>query len=355
MRWIVGGSTVWICPFRSDAQSANTKGSRPGEISAFDLSLLDECLTPNDLFFLRTHFPAPSIAADQWKLQFTGAVANPFTLSYEELLQQPRQTLAATLECAENPIGGGLVSHAEWVGVSMAKMLERAQPSGGARFAGLRGSDADAGGASYLRILPLEKALHPDTLLAHRMNGARLPAEHGFPLRAVIPGWYGMDSVKWLRSVEVLRDDDAGLSMRADYVRKVRSLLTGTSTEGPVREIRVKSVFARPMDGAILTGRRFVARGAAWAGENRVRGVEVSVDAGKTWQAARLSASACVGPRPYAWALWEYDWKIPGPGKYDLAVRATDDKGRVQSAERPSDRLDPYEWDAWQQISVKVI
>ena len=344
-----------VCMFRVDAQTGNTKVSRKAEISEFDLSLLDECVTPNDLFFVREHFPAVSVAAETWNLEFTGAVANPFAISYEELLQQPRQTLSATLECAENPAGGGLVSHAEWVGASLGKLLEKAQPSAGARLVRLHGLDGEpGGGTSYIRSLPFEKAMHPHTLLAHRMNGARLPREHGFPLRAIVPGWYGMDSVKWLRLVEVLNEADESPTLGAGYVRQVRSFLSGTRRDGLVREMLVKSAFTRPMDGAILRGRRFVARGAAWAGESRVRGVEVSTDGGGTWQTARLSASGCPEPGPYAWLLWEYDWKIPGPGKYVLVVRATDDKGRVQPAERPSERVDPYEWNAWQRINVIV-
>jgi DMSO/TMAO reductase YedYZ molybdopterin-dependent catalytic subunit len=353
---MVTASTALIGPFRLAAQSGNAKASRKAEISEFDLSLLGECTTPNDLFFVREHFPAPAIAAETWKLEFSGAIASPFAISYEELLQQPRQNLPATLECAENPAGGGLVSHAEWVGVSLGKLLEKARPSDGARFVRLHGFDSDPGGdASYFRSLPLEKAMHPLTLLAHRMNGARLPPEHGFPLRAIIPGWYGMDWVKWLRLVEV--STEAGASPAkggAGYTRKVRDFFSGSRTGRPVREVYVKSVFTRPMDGAILRGRRFVVRGAAWAGENRVQEVEISTDGGGTWQAARLSARDCAGPRPYAWILWEYDWKIAGPGKYSLAVRAKDDKGRLQPAERPSERLDPYEWDAWQRIGVTV-
>jgi DMSO/TMAO reductase YedYZ molybdopterin-dependent catalytic subunit len=351
---IVTASTALISPFRFAAQPRNTKAAHKAEISEFDLSLLGECATPNDLFFVREHFPAPSIAAEKWKLEFTGAIASPLAISYEELLQQPRQTLSATLECAENPTGGGLVSHAEWVGVSLRKLLEKAGPSEGARSVRLHGFDAD-GDASYFRAIPIEKAMRADTLLAHRMNGARLPPEHGFPLRAVIPGWYGMDWVKWLRLVEVSKEADASQAMGAGYLRQVRSLLSGSRTEGPVREIQVKSVFTRPMDGAILRSRRFVARGAAWAGENRVQEVEISTDGCGTWQAARLSAPGCAEPRPYAWILWDYDWRISGPGKYSLAVRAKDDKGRLQPAERPSERLDPYEWNAWQRIIVTVI
>jgi DMSO/TMAO reductase YedYZ molybdopterin-dependent catalytic subunit len=353
---LVTASTALICPSRLAAQAGNTASPRKAEISQFDLSLLGECHTPNELFFVREHLPAPSIAAENWRLEIAGAVANPFVISYEELLLQPRQTLAATLECAENPAGGGLVSHAEWVGVSLRKLLEKAAPLDDARFVRLHGFDGNpSGGVSYFRSIPLEKAMHPMTLLAHRMNGERLPMEHGFPLRAIVPGWYGMDWVKWLRQVEVNREDDAAQPSAAGYVRQVRSMLRGSRTEGPVREICVKSVFSRPMDGAILRGRRFVIRGAAWTGEGSVQQVEISTDGGGTWHTAPLSASGCGAPQAYAWVLWAYDWTIPGPGEYSLVARAKDDKGRFQPAERPSERLDPYESNQWNRIGVTVV
>src|SRR5205823_8775129 len=141
-----------------------------------------------------------------------------------------------------------------------------------------------------------------DTLIAHQMNGEKLPANHGFPLRAVIPGWYGMDSVKWLRAVDVL----TGERPEQGYTRQVRSLLAGTRPAGSVTTMNVKSAFSRPMDGAILSSRRFVVRGAAWAGENRIRRVELSYDGGKSWQPARLLSD----PQPYAWVHWSHDWTI---------------------------------------------
>ena len=160
----------------------------------------------------------------------------------------------------------------------------------------------------------------PDPLLALTMNGEKLPVNHGFPLRAIIPGWYGMDSVKWLRSIDVL----AGEPPSQDYVREVRSLLAGRQRADAVTAMNVKSAFSRPVDGAILFGRRFTLRGAAWAGENRVRRVEVSVDGGGSWQPARLDSE----PKPYAWVCWSHEWKIARPGSYELAVTATDDQGR---------------------------
>jgi len=310
------------------------------EISSFDLSLLEHWATPSELFFVREHFPRPHVSAAGWKLSLAGAVATPLEMSYEEIAAQPRKALPVTLECAENPPGGGLVSHAEWAGVSLASLLEKAQPRPEARFVRLSGAD------SFARSLPLAKAMHPDTLVAFQMNGERLPEQHGFPLRAVIPGWYGMDSVKWLRGMEVLADEDPAQG----YVRQVRSLLAGTRPAGRVTAITVKSAFARPADGAILTQRRFVLRGAAWAGENRVQQVEVSTDGEKSWQPARLGSE----PLPYCWVHWSREWKIPGRGNYSLSVRATDERGTQQPQDRPADRADGYELNAWHRIQVTV-
>ena len=254
------------------------------EVSGFDLSLLEDGTTPVDLFFVREHFPAPALSSAGWKLSVSGAVAAPFEISFDDLAAQARKTLPVTLECAENPSAGGLVSHAEWSGVSLADLLAKAQPAVGANVVKLTGADG------FSRSIPLAKASHPDTLIAHNMNGEKLPASHGFPLRAVIPGWYGMDSVKWLHSAEVLTGD---IPVQG-YSRQVRSLLAGARPDGPVTAMNVKAVFSRPLDGAVLQGRRFVVRGAAWAGENRVRLVEVSVDGGRSWRLAHLAGSPAI-------------------------------------------------------------
>ena len=323
----------------ASALSSAIRAQEP-EVSSFDFSLLDEGPTPVELFFVREHFPAPRVSSAGWKLTIGGVVSVPIEISFDELVAKERKALPVTLECAENPAAGGLVSHAEWSGVSLASLLEKAQPGAPARFVRLSGADG------FSRSIPLAKAINGDTLIAYQINGETLPVKHGFPLRAVIPGWYGMDSVKWLRAIEVLAEE----APAQDYVRQVRSLLAGRRPDGPVTVMNVKSAFSRPLDGAILTGRRFIVRGAAWAGENRVRQVEVSLDAGKSWQAARLLAN----PQPYAWVLWSYAWTIKAAGSYELSLRATDDQGRRQPAARASDRVDDYEWNPAQIIRVTV-
>src|SRR5262245_58577936 len=311
-----------------------------GEVSSFDFSLLDEGTVPNELFFVRDHFPVPNTSSASWALSITGSVRKPLNIVFQDASRLPRKVLTATLECAENPIGGGLVSHAEWTGFALASVVE---PSPEARWARLSGADG------FSRCIPIEKALHADTLIAYSMNGEKLPVNHGFPLRALVPGWYGMDSVKWLQRIELLPTEDTAASQ--DYVRVVRSLLAGTRYTTRLSSMLVKSAFARPLDGAILMSRRFTVRGAAWAGENRVRQVDVSTDGGKSWRAARLASD----PLPYAWVQWTLEWKIPGSGEYELRVRAEDERGQRQPEVRAADRADGYELNSYQSIRVTVI
>lgn len=306
--------------------------AQKAELSAFDLSLLGDPAVPNELFFVREHFPQPKDLSSVWRLSLPGR-----DISLDELAAAPSIDLPVTLECAENPVGGGLVSHAVWTGVPVNSLLS---PSQAGSFVRLTGADG------FARTIPAEKALHKDTLLAYQMNGEKLPQKHGFPIRAIIPGWYGMDSVKWLRSIEFVPSEDS----RQDYIRLKKSLLVGSTAAGTVTEIQVKSAFTRPQDAAILMSRRFTLRGVAWAGENRIQQVEVSTDGGKSWRLARID----VAP-PFSWTLWSLDWQIPRAGEHELAVRAKDHKGRQQPFLRPSDRLDNYEWAAVQRIKVTAV
>jgi DMSO/TMAO reductase YedYZ molybdopterin-dependent catalytic subunit len=322
------------------AAAASVLRSQEAEVSNFDFSLLDEGTTPAELFFVREHFPPPSVSSADWKLSIHGDVSAPAEISFDELVALPRRLLPVTIECAENPAAGGLISHAEWSGVSLASLLERSRPGADTRFVRLFGADG------FSRSISLAKAIHADTLLAYQMNGEKLPVKHGFPVRAVIPGWYGMDSIKWLRGIEVLTEEPP----QPGYQRLVRSLLTGTRPGGPVTSMNVKSEFSRPLDGAILMRRHFTVRGAAWAGENRVRRVEISVDGGGLWQPAKLLSD----PLPYQWVHWGYEWKIKKAGEYELSVRAGDDQGRQQPVARAPERVDAYESNPAQIIKVTV-
>jgi DMSO/TMAO reductase YedYZ molybdopterin-dependent catalytic subunit len=304
-----------------------------GEASHFDFSLLDDWLTPNDLYFVRHHSTIPAVTSEGWTLSIGGEVAHSYKVNCQEI--GPAKRLAATIECAENPVGGGLVSNAEWTGIELSALLERAKPLASARYVRLHGAD------DYVRTIPLSKASHPDSLIAYRMNGDELPVPHGSPLRAVIPGWYGMDSVKWLRKVELATENEDQTYLRQNATRSAE----------PITGMQIKAAFARPLDGAVISGRRFLVRGAAWAGENKVARVEVTTDGGRSWQTARLRDVS----RRYAWVRWEMEWVIAASGDYELQVRAADSAGRVPSAARDSGRLDEYEQDSFQRVRVRVL
>jgi len=324
----------------------------PPATIGLDPSLVDDWLTPSELFFVREHFPVPEITPADWTLSITGAVERPYSIRYEELLQLPRRDLAVTFECAGNPPGGGLVSNAEWHGVSLPVLLKRAKPAPAAKYVRFKGADGVAGrDECYFRSVPLEKALHPDTLAAYGMNGRSLPAKHGFPLRAVISGWYSMDSVKWLREIEVHVDEDTSPLMMERYRRQIRAE-NGSSRSERVTAMNVKAAFSRPVDGAILTGRRMVLRGMAWAGERAVKRVDLSLDGGSSWIEAHMPAGS---PRPYAWVAWEHEWSGMQPGRYELLVRAIDDQGTTQPEKRADARTDPNELNHYQRVRCVVV
>jgi DMSO/TMAO reductase YedYZ molybdopterin-dependent catalytic subunit len=298
-------------------------------------------VTPTRLFFVRNHFPVPAVDAASWRLTIEGAVRKNRDWTWRELLDLPQRTVFATVECAGNgrsflqPLvdgvqwGAGAVGHAEWTGVPVRSLLEQAGLEPAAvevLFEGAdRGTESDHPEPMYFaRSLPLAKALHPDTLLALHMNGEPLEPEHGYPLRLFVPGWFGVASVKWLRRIEVLTHPFRGYFQSRKYTRQRRTA-AGIETEviGPMA---VKSEIIRPRPGDVLGpgGNRLF--GVAWAGEEEVDRVEVSTNAGATWNAATL-----LGPdAPYSWTLWEYVWEVEKPGDYTVLVRAASAGGEVQ-------------------------
>jgi DMSO/TMAO reductase YedYZ molybdopterin-dependent catalytic subunit len=202
--------------------------------------------------------------------------------------------------------------------------------------------------APFARTLPIEKALDPDTLLAYRMNSAPLPPEHGYPLRAVVPGWYAMDSVKWLVGIDALDHSDTGPFMTRDYV--ARRLEAVGSKSYQLTSLRVKSQIARPRDGETITQKSYSIRGAAWAAGALAK-VEVSTDGGATWNTPRLEGE----PLAYTWSLWNYQWNIETPGRYTLMARARDAAGDEQPRGRDPNRLDTYERNSYHAVECTVL
>ncbi|MDF2439448.1 MAG: hypothetical protein JWN98_432, partial [Abditibacteriota bacterium] len=327
---------------------------REPENLEFPFSTLNSFLTPNDKFYVRNHFGTPRIEANGWRLQVEGAVDRSFEITYDELLRMPSQTITATVE---DPGNGrvfltprergvqwelGAVGNAEWTGVPLSAILERAGVRPEAVEVVLEGADSgevreeprSPGGVRFARSLPLAKAMQSEVLLAYRMNGADLPTSHGFPVRAVVPGWYGMAWVKWLSRVLVSSVPFRGYFQSVDY--NIWERRNGMPLLAPITEMQVKAQVARPaLYEVVPANKLYRVYGAAWAGENDVTQVEVSTDDGRTWNQAALLGS----PTRYAWRFWEYGWTTPTrAGRYNIMARATDSGKRVQPMQRDGDR-----------------
>ncbi|MCA1659475.1 MAG: sulfite oxidase [Verrucomicrobiaceae bacterium] len=316
-------------------------------------STLSDFTTPNESFYVRCHFPIPEIAAEDWCLKVDGEVEAPFELTYEELRGMESRTIAATLECAGNnriflepkvkgvQWGLGAVGNASWTGVPLSALLKRAKIKPNAVEVILEGADEGevdktpkpAGKISFCRSLPLSKA-HSDVLLAYDMNGEKLSATHGFPLRAIVPGWYAMASVKWLRRIIVTDKPFNGFYQSLDYTYWDRS--GPLPALAPLTEQQVKAEIARPENGEVISANSiYRIHGAAWSGESEITKVEISFDDAATWKEANLSGE----PVKNAWRLWEYEWRTPAdPDRHTLLARATDSLGRTQSRARSADR-----------------
>ncbi len=249
---------------------------------------LDQWITPVDSFLVRSHLTVPHVEVRDWKLVVEGLVEHRLELTYPELLRRPQVTRAVTFECAGNPPGGGMVSNAEWTGFSLSALLKEAGIKPGAVEIILDGVDygLDEGEnvpLTYSRSFPVQKALELETILAYKMNGQDLNAQHGFPLRAVFPGWYAMAHVKWLHRIEVTDRTYLPFYMSKRYYTAKRDVITGEPVVTLVTELALKSQIARPQEGEILEPVPYRIRGAAWTGRGQVERVEVSVDAGKSW------------------------------------------------------------------------
>jgi DMSO/TMAO reductase YedYZ molybdopterin-dependent catalytic subunit len=314
---------------------------------------VESFLTPTESFYVRTHFPIPAIDRDAWWLHVEGEVEKPFAINYEELLELESVTIPVTLECAGNnrnflepKVKGvqwrlGAVGTAEWTGVPLSVLLNRAVVRQNAREVILEGADCgilqDAksppGELNFARSVSLDKARR-EVLLAYKMNGSDLPPQHGFPVRAIVPGWYAMASIKWLQRIIVTDQPFIGYYQTIDYSYWKRRGDIAELT--PLTEIQVKAEIAGPTEGEIVPANSKVrVHGAAWTSDGEIMKVELSTDGGATWKEAKLLSES----RPNSWQLWEFAWQTPEvPGKQTLIARATDSQGRTQPVHRDPDR-----------------
>jgi sulfite oxidase len=305
------------------------RNPRPLDAEA-PLEALAEWRTPNDLFFVRSHFGPPATLPARWTLTVDGEVARQTVMDLAEIRRLPAVTLPVTLECAGNGRGlmtlpntsgvqwqRGAVGNAVWTGARLSHVLERAGIRPTAAHFWMEA--ADSGGArvpKFLRSIPREVAMR-DALLVWEMNGEPIPLLHGGPLRLLVPGWYGMASTKWLTHIHARATASDNSFMAKGY---------RYGDGGPVERMAVKSLIARPLEGARVRVGSVRVTGVAWSGGGGIRQVDLSIDGGRSWRPARLTGR----DDATAWRTWEADLPIARPGRYTVRARATDRTGAAQ-------------------------
>lgn len=303
-------------------------------------------VTPTGMHYLLVHYDIPEVNANEWRLNIEGLVSKPLRLTVADIKKRPARTMAVTMECAGNgralfaprrisqPWLNEAIGTAEWTGAPLRDILEEAgllRDAVDVVFTGLdRGVEGDEVQA-YQRSLSVADAMRHEVMLAYAMNGAPLEPQHGYPLRLLVPGWYGMTSVKWLDRIEAVAEPFRGYQMMRVY-----RYAQGPDDLGePVSLIRVRALMIPPGIPDFLTRTRLLQAGAvtlagkAWAGRSTVSRVEVSVDSGLTWSDAKLGEAIS----PYAWIPWTFLWHAK-LGAHTLCVRATDANGNVQPMEQ---------------------
>ena len=331
------------------------------------MEFLNSWITPVPHFFVRNHMHEPStLDAAEWHLSVTGEVEKPFTLSLADLGKIESHTVINTLECAGNgrafqhpSVPGiqwqrGAVGTARFSGPRLRDLLQRAGVKTAGKHVMFRGLDEVPGKVPpFIRSIPIQKAMDSDTVVATQMNGAPLNKHHGFPARALVPGWIGAASCKWLTEIKILDEEFDGNFMKPGYRFPNQPVAPGGSVNPddthPVTGLNVKSVIASPADSSHAQRGLVHIRGAAWAGEADVAKVEISTDSGATWSPARLADDHA----KYAWRLWNYSWEPAKSGDYTILSRAADTQGRSQpetAAWNPSG----YLYNAIDQVKIHV-
>ncbi|WP_037607189.1 sulfite oxidase [Streptacidiphilus rugosus] len=326
-----------------------------GRNHAMPLEALRYDITPVGLHYLLVHYDIPDVDPDRWRLVIDGRVGRTVEYTLADLWARPKVTRTVTFECAGNgralltprplsqPWLDGAVGTARWGGTPLAPLLREAGIGADAvdvvftgRDHGIeRGVEQD-----FTRGLPLAEALREDVLLAYEMNDAPLPPQHGAPLRLVVPGWYGMAQVKWLRGITLTNCPFDGFQQTTAY-----RLKQGADEIGePVTRIMPRALMIPPGFPDFMSRVRVVdagvhvVTGRAWSGRSAVRAVEFSADDGRTWAAAELGARAGGEGDDFAWYAWRFVWRTDRPGSHRLRVRATDAEGVSQPREQAWNR-----------------
>jgi DMSO/TMAO reductase YedYZ molybdopterin-dependent catalytic subunit len=345
------------------------RSARPEDLE-MPLAGFADYITPIEHFFVRTHVYVPTVNANEWRLKVEGEVGTPLTLTLDDLKKMPPVDLVSVVECAGNgrsfyepPVPGaqwstGAVGNGRWRGVRMADVLKRAGIKGSAREILFDGADVPLGTMpDFQRSITVKKALDSNTLLAYEMNGETLPIKHGFPLRVVAPGWASDSWVKWLTGIRVLDKEFDGFWMKSAYRRPPRPVSPGAAVPldqmQPVTSLKIKSVIADPLDGSqAALGKPLAIRGVAWSGDTGpVTAVDVSVDGGRTWNAATLRPDQRT---QFGWRQWEFRWTPPEAAYYTILAKARDTAGNSQPLDQewnPSG----YNWNVVPRAGLDVV
>ena len=316
------------------------------------------------LFYRRNHFPYPHFTSSFYFLPIGGSVHFPRTFSLQDIYSLPAKSVKVVLECAGNKRelfepkvfgeqwGKGAMSQGIWKGVPLRTLLQYTGLMDTAREIVFEGYDhgqrPDSSRIfSFSRSLPLEKALDPDTIIAYKYNDQPLPFKHGYPLRLIVPGWYAMASVKWLKKMTVIDDAFKGPFQAVDYVYYPKK--ENNHGKFPVTTMNVNSTIQYPLDRQLLRTGIHEMKGIAWTGKGRITKVEISLDGGQTWHLCRNTSSS----EKNSWVSWGYQWEVREKGEYTLQSRATDSQGNMQPIE-PFWNRKGYGYNAIDSIIVKV-
>ncbi len=269
-------------------------------------------ITPTETFYIVSKNPPgfdPVVNAQRWRLEIGGLVGKPVTLTHDQLKAMPSATRPHTLECISNDVGGDLISNANWRGVRLRDVLDRA---GGVGAKAIQIAFRCADG--YTESIPIAEALNPDTLLVYEINGRPLPAKHGFPVRLLVPGHFGMKNPKWITKIEAVDFDFQGYWERSGWSQKA--------------VVKTMSKFVTPGGHMMYkAGEDVGLGGVAYSGDRGIKAVEVSTDNGATWTSAQVKPPL----GKFTWVLWAAVWRPTAPGEYAVRVRATDATGTVQA------------------------
>jgi DMSO/TMAO reductase YedYZ molybdopterin-dependent catalytic subunit len=331
------------------------------------LEVLREAVTPIGLHYLLIHYDIPQVDAGTWRLDVDGRVGTELSLGLDALRGLPSREVVATMECAGNgrarleprPVSQPWLLEAvgtgRWRGVALRDLLEQATVAPDATEVLFTGLDRGIEGGEeqfFQRSLTLADAREPDVLLAYELNGVPLPPQHGFPLRLLVPGWYGMTNVKWLTRITLLNEPFTGYQQARGY----RLRQTDDDDGEPLSRIQPRALMVPPGIPDFMTRERTVQAGSvtidgrAWSGLAPVASVEVSIDDGATWQGAQLDPPEL---GRWAWRRWSYEWNDAKPGRHVLACRARDEAGNAQPAE-PQWNVGGYANNEVQRVVVTV-